>query len=179
MKTTDIKVGEDYAYTTYLARRRDNRNHASRVRVVDLDGKITKKPRHSWEQTKVERGIVVVAVDDATGRKERGGQPFVVQPKHLVDTWDSKAAADDYVGNLKRQALTRRNIEAKNIKAIVAKKAPWWVQDKPYTDGSFSSRGDISISDLHDLLRAAYDKGLADGADGTRVVFVDVPEEEF
>jgi len=160
MQRKDIKVGTDYAVTTYGTAAPGART-LSRAKVTAVVTKGTAT------------GVDVVFPNGHTRR---------LLTRQIACTWEDQVDLRDEAEALaqqRRDDLTQeaeaRNESVRYLKSVLpADEIPWWAQKddiKPHTDWSGISGGEswapVTVNDLADLVRAAYAAGQA-SVEGTK-----------
>lgn len=152
MQSKDIVVGEDYAYASYLPRRRMTKtrraNFTSRVKVLAVSG----------------AGVEVGFYKDDDGKR--------VTRRDIVESWQSVLEERDYADAQARAEFNEAKAARSTLKRILppeffdARRSGLLAHRyavRRDDDGSVSGLTErVTITNLAKMIQAAYDAGKAD-----------------
>jgi hypothetical protein len=110
--------------------------------------------------------------DGVKVRWVHNGNEKIVSQQEICQEWDAYAAEDAkrherYVASARARANAHKDVAARLASLQEAMgdrvKLPWWAEGRVYDDGSFSTQGVLTVTELADLLEAAFAAGQEAG----------------
>jgi hypothetical protein len=164
MKMNEIKVGAKYAVGSKWQQepsRVDGTRGCYEATVLEV--RLHRLVWDGWHQHKSQRA------DGVKVRYVHSGEEKVIPQQEVCQEWDAYVAQDAETARSYRERARARANAHKDVSARLASlqevladydvKLPWWADGRVYNDGSFATKGEVTATELANLLETAFAAG--------------------